>query len=74
MQSILTFNADLQMAKRRLRENDCGPSPEHSEDAPSHQEPSLLKRWKGDSMYERRETTSHGVLSDIPRRDQNRIE
>jgi hypothetical protein len=79
MQSILIFAADLQMAKRRLLEkfessDDYRFSLEHNEDAPRHQEHILLKPWKGYSMYERRETTSHGVLPDSVRRDQNRIE
>jgi hypothetical protein len=79
MQSILIFTADLQMAKRRILEQFESPddyrfSAEHNEDAPGHQEHSLVKPWKGYSMYERTETTSHGVLPDTIRRDQNRIE
>jgi hypothetical protein len=79
MQSILIFTADLQMAKRRICEkfessDDYRVSPEHNEDAPGHQELMLLKPWKGYLMYEKRETTSHGVLPDTFRRDQNRIE
>jgi hypothetical protein len=79
MQSILIFAADLQMAKRRILEkfkssDDCRSSPEHNEDEPGHEEHFLLKPWKGYSMYERTETTSHGILPDTFRRDQNRIE
>ena len=79
MQSTLIFTADLQMAKRRLREkfessDDYRFSRKPNEDAPGHQELILLKRWKGYSMYERRETASHGVLPHTLRRDQNRIE
>ena len=78
MQSLLIFVADLQMAKRRILEkfesaDDYRSSPEHNGDAPRHQETQLLKPWKGYSMYERRETTSHGVLPDTLRREQNRI-
>ncbi len=79
MQSILIFTADLQMAKRRLLEkfessDDDRFSPEHNEDTPGRQEHILLRPWKGYSMYESTEITSHGVLSDTFRREQNRIE
>jgi hypothetical protein len=79
MQSILIFAADLQMAKRRILEkfessDDYRFSPEHNEDTPGRQEHILPKPLKGYSMYESTETTSHGVLPDTFRRDQNRIE
>jgi hypothetical protein len=79
MQSILIFIADLQMAKRRFLEkfessDDHRFSLEHNEDGLGHQELMLLKARKGYSTYETRETTSHGVLPDTLRRNQDRIE
>jgi hypothetical protein len=79
MQSLLIFTAELQTAKRRFLEqfessDDYRFSQEHSEEAQRHQEHIVRKPWKGHSMYERRETTSHGVLSATLRRNQNRID
>jgi len=67
------------MAKRRFLEkfeslDDHRFSLEHNEDGLGHQELMLLKPRKSYSMYEKRETTSHGVLPDALRRDENRID
>ena len=70
MQSLLIFNAEFQTAQKRFLKNfdlsdDCRFSREPSDDAQGDIEQlSILKSWKSYSMYERRETTSHGVLPD----------
>ncbi len=79
MQSILIFATDLQMAKRRFLEqfessDDYRFSPEHNGDASGRPQLIVRKPRKGHWMYERRETTSYGVLPDTLRRDQNRID
>jgi hypothetical protein len=68
MQSLLIFNAEFQTAQKRFLKNfelsdDCGFSRERNHDAQGRIEQlSILRSWKSYSMYERRETTSHGVL------------
>ena len=73
MQSLLIFNAEFQTAQKRFLKNfelsgDCRFSRERNDDAQDRIEQlSILKSWKSYSMYERRETTSHGVLPDTLR-------
>ena len=72
MQSPLIFMAEFQTAKSRLLRNfelsdHGGFSQERTDDAQGREERlSILKPWKGYSMYERGETTSYGVLPDTP--------
>lgn len=73
MQSLLIFNAEFQTAQKRFLKNfelsdDCRFSRERNDDAQDRIEQlSILKSWKSYSMYERRETTSQGVLPDTLR-------
>jgi hypothetical protein len=73
MQSLLIFNAEFQTAQKRFLKNfelsdDCRFSRERNDDAQGRIEQlSIIKSWKSYSMYERRETTSHGVLPDTLR-------
>jgi hypothetical protein len=73
MQSLLIFIAEFQTAQKRFLKNfelsdDCRFSRERNDDAQGRIEQlSILKSWKGYSMYERRETTSHEVLPDTLR-------
>lgn len=68
MQSPLIFITEFQAAKSRFLKNfalsdDGGISQERDDDVQGREEwHSILKLSKSDSMYESRETTSHGVL------------
>ena len=78
MQSPLILIAECQTVKSRFLKNfelsdEGGSSQERNDDAQGRKERlSILKPSKTYSMYERRETTSHGVLSGIPRWNQKR--
>jgi hypothetical protein len=77
MQSLLIFIAEFQTAKRQLLNNfevsgDGRSSLEPKEDDPGCDSLKAVNRSENTPMYESRETSSHGVLSDTLRCNQNR--
>ena len=79
MQSLLIFIAEFQTAKRPLLNNFEGSgggrsSLEPNEDDPGCDSLKAVNLSENTPMYESRETTSYGVLSDTLRCKQNRID